>query len=81
MATEAEAEAILPGSGAAAAAGVTRTSKLRLYVTLPDGACAGVLASPLMPVSVFISLWLIISLQNIRRSCQQPTKTRDSCTN
>ncbi len=55
---EAEAESIMPGTGAAAAAAVAaaaagavnRSSKLRLYVTLPDGACAGVLASPLMPV-------------------------------
>lgn len=69
MATEAEAKAIMPGlGGCAARAGVTRTSKLRLYVTLPDGACAGVLASPLMPVSAFISPQPMIPLPNIRCS-------------
>jgi len=50
VAATAEAEAAAAAVAAAAAGAVNRSSKLRLYVTLPDGACAGVLASPLMPV-------------------------------
>lgn len=51
-----EADSIVPrgqvGAGAAVVGvAIPRCSKLRLFVTLPDGACAGMLASPLMPVS------------------------------
>lgn len=55
QATAAAAAAAMAAAAAAATTAATGTvprgSKLRLYVTLPDGACTGVLASPLMPVS------------------------------
>lgn len=47
----AAAMAAAAAAATAATGTVPRSSKVRLYVTLPDGACAGVLASPLMPVS------------------------------
>lgn len=50
-AAAAAAMAAAAAAATAAAGTVPRSSKLRLYVTLPDGACAGVLASPLMLVS------------------------------